>query len=547
MDGERPGGRGAHGRLTAVLCIAAAVFVVFGGTLRHEFVEWDDDLYTEKLPHLQSLGAEDLAWMLTDTSHFYWHPLSYLLMAAENVLFGDQPSYFHLVSLLLHLVNSLLVFRLGLRLLDRGFPGRSPGAASLAALFAALFFAVHPLRMEPVAWVSAQKGLLCTLFCLLTVLAWLRWGEGEGERRLRFYAAAFACFALALASQPLAATLPLALLVLDFWPLRRRGVGRLLLEKLPFLAGAVAAASLSVADPRQADLMPSAAISELGPRLVASTWGLVFPAAKTAWPLGLSPFYPLAYTADLTLLHPLYGLSTLALLALLAAAILLLRRGLRWPLAALLLYLLAVGPVSGLRQAGSIATADRFAYLPSIVPAILLGAVALRLARFRAVIPVAAVVLAALAALSLRGQSVFRDSESLWTRVVRLYPGRCATAHNNLGAAFHRRAILEDDASLLTRATAHYRAAVAARPDHANGWNNLGLVCSQQGAALEAEQCYRKAVALRPKFSLAHANLAVLLVRLGRRQEAREHWAIARAGGGWVDAPIREFLDRSLK
>jgi hypothetical protein len=533
--------------LLILVVIGAAVFAVFGGTLRHGFVEWDDDLYTEKLTHLQGLGGEDIRWMLTDTSHFYWHPLSYLLMAVQNVVFGDRPGLFHLVSILLHLGNSILVFLIGLRLLGRGLSGTPPAAARLAALFAALFFAVHPLRMEPVAWASAQKGLLCVLFCLLTVLAWLRRDEVGKGRRLWFYFAALACFGLALSAQPLAAVLPLVLLVLDFWPLGRRGVGSLLLEKLPFLIGAVAATSLSVADPRQADLMPAATLSSLGPRMVASTWGLVFPAAKTIWPFGLSPFYPLAYRDDLTFLHPRHGLSAVALLAAAGVVIVLLFRGHRWPLAALLLYLLAVGPVSGIRQAGSIATADRYAYLPSVMVSLLVGAAALRLARFRAIVPVAAVVLAVLAALSLRGQSVFCDSESLWTRVVRLYPGRCATAHNNLGAALHLRAILEDDPLLLARATAHYRAAVAARPDHANGWNNLGLVCSQQGAVLEAEQCYMKAVALRPKFSLAHANLAVLLVRLGRREEAKDHWRLAEEGGSWVDPPIRKFLDQTLR
>jgi tetratricopeptide (TPR) repeat protein len=268
--------------------------------------------------------------------------------------------------------------------------------------------------------------------------------------------------------------------------------------------------------------------------------------AAAALPAGLSPFYPLEYTEDLRLLTPRYGLSALALVLTAAGGAVLLGRGRRWPAAAFLCYLLAVGPVSGLRQAGSIATADRFAYLPSVVLSLTLAAAGLRYLRGRAGLLAGAALAGVLAALSLRQLSIWRDSETLWGRVVALYPGRCATAHNNLGAWYHRRSVATGDRALLARASAQYRAAVAARPDHASSWSNLGLTCAQLGDPVQAEECYLKAVALRPDFSLAHANLAVLLLTLDRVPEAREHWALAVAGGNWIDPRIRKALSEKL-
>ena len=556
--GDPPGIPGPPSRrlvLGAVAALFLAVGAAYAGVRGNGFVDFDDDRYITANPHTQDLTAENLRWMFTDTSLFYWHPLAYLVHAAEVRLWGMDPLGHHLTSVLLHAVNTGLVLLLFLATARAAGTRAPPTSVAAAGFAAALLFGLHPLRVESVAWASEKKDLLSALFFLLCLLAWLRYGSArEGEPRGRWFGAAMAALALSLMAKPMAMTAPVVLLLLDAWPLgRAAGPGawrRLLLEKVPFLVLALAAVLPSALDPRQEELLPGGAAGGPGERLTASLWGFAFGVVKTAFPDRLVPYYPLEFAENLTLVHPRYALSALLLAAGTAAALLLRRRGRPEFLAAWAFYLVTTAPVSGLRQAGGVETADRFSYLPSVGLFLLLGGGWLLWMEHgrRVAEPLAAALLLAfgLGVLTARQVEVWRDGETLWTRVVAAYPGRATVAHTNLGGLLHRRGLdAGGDATLLDRAEREYREALRIDPRHEGAHNNLGMLLLHRGEPAEARRHLEEAVALRPDFGWAHANLARLHLEAGRRDEAREAARRARAGRGPLP-PFLEAVERAL-
>jgi hypothetical protein len=538
--------------LLAAVGLALAVAAAFHGVLDNGFVNFDDDRYIYANPRTAALTAENLRWMLTDTSLFYWHPLAYIVHALEVQAWGMGPAGHHATSLLLHAANAVLVMLLFLAAARAAGTAAPPRAVLGAAFLAALLWALHPLRAETVAWASEKKGLLSTLFTLLALLAWLRYAAPpSGASRGRAYAFSLAAAGLALAAKPMAMTIPALLLVLDAWPLRRcaaPGAWKgLLLEKVPFLVLAAAAVIPSALDPRQEELLPEATAAGLGGRVVAMAGGFAFGAVRTLLPLGLCPYYPLEEPGALTASDPRFLLAAAVLVAGTIAALVARKSGHPGPLAAWAFFLLATAPVSGFRTAGSVSTADRFTYLPTIPIFLLAGAgvLACRARGWPAAAVAAPLLLlaAGFGVLAARQAETWRDSETLWTTVTRAFPGRVVVAHNNLGAIHHERGVRDGDAGALARAEEEYREALRLDPRHVGSLSNLGALLAQRGDAAEAERLFREALAVRPAFVMAHANLASLCLRSGRREEAREHVRAARAG----TEPPPPFLDELEK
>ncbi len=512
--------------------MAAAVLVAFRGALDNGWVQYDDDQYITDNPRVQSLSAENLAWMWRDTSTFYWHPLTWLVHALEVAAFGHEARWHHLTSVLLHGANAALVLLLFLAVAGAAGSRAPHGALVLGGAAGALLWALHPLRVEPVAWAAGKKDLLATLSFLAALLAWLRYGRAGAGGRGRWYAAALGATALGLLAKPMAMTMPFVLLLLDAWPLRRlSGPGalrRALLEKVPFLVLAVAAVIPSALDPRQEELLPTGTGVDLGARLAGSIWGFAFGAVKTLWPADLVPFYPLPFAGDATLANPRTLLAG-ALLAGLTGAAWLLRRRIPAAAAAWAFFLVTTAPVCGIRQAGSIETADRFTYLPAVGLALLAGAGVAASAR-RAPAAAAGLGLASVLGFLAAGQvGIWRDPVTLWTRVTAAFPGRVVVAHNNLGALWLRRAMETGDRDMLDRATGQFEEAIRLREDHATSHSNLGLALQTRGDAESAERCYRRALALKPDLARTRANLAIVLARRGDLDGAREELARARA------------------
>lgn len=549
--GEAAADLGARPGLAVLvgLVLLLAVSAVFAPVLDFGWTGFDDDHYVTAQPRVQSWSADNVAWMFTQTSTFYWHPGTLLWHAAQWSLSGDDPRGHHLAGLVLHALGSLAVFLLLLALVPRGEPPlldrdrrAAAGARLLAAGAAALLWAVHPLRAEPVGWIAGQKELLSTIFMAAAAMAWL--GRGGGRDRAAWWASLL-LLAAALTFKPMAMVLPAVFLVLDAVPLgrwtRRSDLPGLLREKVPHLLICAAAVLPSVLDPRQDELLMDR--SSLGTRAVTALWGTAFPLVKTVFPSGLLPYYPLERAASVGM-HGRYLAGALVLVAVTVVAVRLFLKGHRAPAAAWAAYLLLVFPVSGIRQAGGVETADRFAHVPSLALFALVAAgLAPLLARRGAPTVLAVLATATMFGLTARRPlAAWRDAGTLWTPVAAARPDLSPTVHQNLGAWYLRRALLEKDEALRARAEGELRRALEIDAGSAGARNNMGLLLSSAGRLPEAEDSFRAAIGRDPGFTLAHANLAVVLAQMGRVEEARAAWRDAVDTGGWIPPPILRML-----
>ncbi len=507
--------------MLAGLTLALAVFVAYAGVRDNGFLNWDDDLYVTRNPHVQSLSTANLAWMLRNTLP-QWGPLAFAAHAVDVRLFGLDPGAHHLTSVGLHACVAVLVLFAFLSLSRASGVPWTKNARVAGGFAAALLFALHPLRVESVAWASEKKDLLCALFMLIALLAWLRRAAATtaAARRTAFVLANLAV-ALALLSKPMAVTLPVLLLVLDAYPLGRMswaGWPRLLSEKALMIAFAALVGGITVAPPREAAPRMRVGVMESSARTLLPLRSATFHLQKTLWPEPLVAFYPAPPPARRRLADPEFALSALLVAAASLAALWRWSRGERYWLAAWAFYGVALLPVSGLWPLAGQVGADRFSYVPTLPLFLLAGAVVARAwaTRARALLLGLVAALALVFGLMTRAQvRLWRDSETFWGHVVAVFPGQVVMAHNNLGALFHERGLREGSLEELARAEAQYRQAIALVPRHANAWNNLGLIHEQRGERAEAERCYRRALLIAPRHPQAQANLGRLLATAG--------------------------------
>lgn len=388
-----PSSRG-DGRVAA-LC-AAAVVAVYLPALRLPFLpHWDDGANVLQNGGLD-LTKAGLRWMLTSSLLGHWHPLTWLSLAADKALWGLDPLGFHLTSVLLHALNAALLYLLARRLLPAG---------RAAAAFAALFWALHPLRVESVAWVSERRDVLCGALSLGCLVGWTIAAQ-EPERSARWRRAAFILAAAAMAAKVFAVVLPAALLLVDV-RLRGRPFWK---EKWPLLVPAGAALALNLA--AQSRSGAAAAWSDFGlvPRLAQAGFGFSFYLLKTLWPSGLSPFYERSL-----LLEPAPFLAGALMTCGVTALLVWRRRGSPGVLLAGLAYAVFLLPALGLFKSGRMTAGDRYSYLPALSLALLAAAGLSRL-RPKAALTAGLAWLVALAALTRAQLPVWSSEEALWTR-----------------------------------------------------------------------------------------------------------------------------------
>jgi tetratricopeptide (TPR) repeat protein len=409
-------------RFLPPLLIAAVTVATFLPSFRGEFLLWDDDINFLSNPNYRGLRLENLRWMFTDYAGHYM-PLTWLTLGLDYVLWVMDPRGYHATNLILHGFNAALCYLLLRKLLGRAAPDLEPGRAVLAASVGALLFSIHPLRVESVAWITERRDLLSGAFFLLTILAWLRMTEapeGSPVRRTWMIVSAL-LFAAMLLSKTMGLSLPLVLLVLDVYPLRRfskAAAPRLLLEKIPMFALMVAGLAMIAVSATKAGGMSDRAHYPLIQSLGRPGFALTFYVAKTLLPVGLSPLY--WYRPELGVAHVVGWVILLAL----SAAALLGRR--RWPavLAAWVSYGLLIAPASGLLSLGSFYAADHYTYVGCLPFSALAAAaiVALRRAPLLATAGVAGAMLLACGVASASYCRVWQDSVSLWTRAIDLEP-----------------------------------------------------------------------------------------------------------------------------
>ena len=508
------------------LVIALLSVLAFLPALGGEFLDWDDRENFLHNPYYRGLGPSQLHWMLTTGLMGHWMPLTWLTLALDWSVWGMNPVGYHLTSLILHGVAAALLYLVARRLLAAARPRDPEGVRLLGAALAALLFALHPLRVESVAWITERRDVLSGVFFLGAVLAYLgRWRPDgtEGPRARRHYLVALGLFVAALASKSMTVTLPAVLLILDMYPLRRLGpgaggwwrgsAGRVWLEKAPFFVLGAAAALTAIVVSRAVGNLTSLERMGVAERLAISAYSLVFYLWKTVLPIGLSPMYELPYPLEAwSWRFVAAGLSVVAITAVTLAM------ARRWPalLAAWAAYVVMALPVAGLLQNGFQIAADRYTYLPCLPWAIVIGWGVASLGRgagaaARAMPAAAAMGLLLLAAMSWQQSRVWHDSEALWRRALAVGPS--SVAQGNLGLVLAR-------AGDTRGAIPHYEEAIRLRPTYAEAWSNLGLAQAQRGDLAAASASLQEAVRLRPRYAAAWSNLGMVRARRGQIGEA---------------------------
>ena len=569
----------------AGVCVSliALVWFVFGQTLRHEFVNLDDNIYVYDFPTVaHGLSWEGVVWAFTHVHAGNWHPLTTISHMLDCSIYGLSPGGHHATNVLLHGAAVVLLF-----LLLRRWTG-----ALWRSAFVAAIFAIHPLRVESVAWVAERKDLLSGVFFLLTAGAYARFASG-GSRKQTWYAASLVLFALGLLCKPMLVTMPFVLLLLDYWPLQRFSpacgpawsstLRKCILEKIPFLLLSFADCGATLVAQKLA--IQPLEILPLAVRLENALVSYVTYLAELVWPVNLTVLYPFSGAETLATQGWLSGN---LLLAVSASAIVLRRKypalfvGWFW-------YLGMLVPVIGVIQVGFQAHADRYTYLPHIGILLLVTWTAEGWARpqpwRRSLLVCVACTTVLIAAVLGRAQTTcWRDKESLWTHVLHctsgnyiaenslgitlLEKGRISealphlmnaikinptyvTGLGNLGNALVDAGKVEEGLSFLNRALkvsandavvlsgignalrkkgdlqnaiVFCRRALAADPAYGGGCYNLGQALIENGQIDEAIACFSKAVELSPKLMLAQLSLANALCVTGRADHAIEHY-----------------------
>jgi tetratricopeptide (TPR) repeat protein len=510
--------------LLAALLVTASAMLAFLPAVGGDFLTFDDLQKLRYNPWIHGLGWSEIRWMWTTTYTGLYQPLAWMTWGADFVAWRHNPAGYHLTSLLCHGATAALVYRLAARLFELG--GVVPAAApvwtlALSATISGLLFAVHPLRAEPVVWISARGDILAGLFAVASTLAYLR-AVLAGIPRIRsrtWYTVALGLFACALLSKPSPVLLPLVWLVLDVYPLRRlgstptewlgRAAQRVWLEKVPFAAVAALVAFLAALAKARSDSMLPPVDSSLIARLGQAFYAVMFYVRTTLVPVAISPLYERPARFD-----ELQGQFILSAVATVAVTLALMAVRRRWPapLAAWAAYLLLLAPSSGLFGYGSQLVAARYSYLAcmplailagGIVPTLSAGLRARRLGTPGTVLAVAsaAALFAALGALAWSQSWIWRDSQTLWAYTLEVTPGS-AVAHVELGLLAERRGDYASGAD-------HFRQALAR-------WPGTQLQDVAIAAALEREG-YHAAAAVHYRNALAHApGNRVLNLALGR-------------------------------
>jgi Tfp pilus assembly protein PilF len=505
--------------LIIALCLVVITAGVYTGLLGSSFIRLDDDEYVTRNPRVAAgLTGDGFAWAWTSFHAGNWHPLTWLSHMLDGELFGLDPAGHHATNLVLHLLNTLLLF-CGLAYMTGS---RWPSA------FVAALFALHPLHVESVAWVSERKDLLSAFFGLSAIWCYAIWVRRGGAGR---YLAIVALLALGLMAKPMLVTLPFVLLLLDYWPLGRidpraedRGatLHRLIVEKLPLLALSAASSIVTVLAQRAGGAVSAVETVPLHLRAANALLSYGRYLGKMLWPDELSIFYP----------HPLLRgagdwpvwPTVVSGLLLVVLTVVLLRSGRRYAVVGWLWYLGTLVPVIGLVQVGLQAMADRYTYLPLIGPFVVVAWAGVELherlrtrGAARLFVPLAAlIVVVACAATTHRQVGYWRDSIRLFEHAVRVAPG-AATIHNNLGIelAVGGRG---------DKAIEQFRLALASVPDYPDACYNLGFALAGRGEYDEAIEHYEAALRLRPEHPLTHQQLGLALAHAGRPAEAVERF-----------------------
>jgi len=524
------------------LLLAGVTLALYWPLTRFGLVYYDDPLFLTDAPEIQSgLNVHSVAWSFGSVILGNWHPLTTLSFVVDHQLFGTNPGAEHLVNVLFHTANAVLLF-----LLLRALTGSDWRSTLVAAIFA-----WHPLRVESVAWITERKDVLSGFFFLLTLLAYTRYGQAVAVRSPQsrvYYCLSLLAMALGLMSKAMLVSLPLVLLLLDFWPLQRgflpagriaknasppaptgpAGITRLLWEKIPFLALAAAFSVLTFFVQKQASAVAS--LNQLGwdYRIANALTSYLRYLGKLFCPVDLAVVYPYVRIDD-------WGQTGLIAMVLAGVTVVCLRQSQRqpWLVVGWFWYLLMSLPIIGLVQIGETSMADRYTYLTLIGPVIALvwsipeawwqrrgnGAPPPSDWPQKLLVTAGAALLLALLILTRLQIQSWRDSVSLFAHAIAVTPPNPG-AENGLAIGLEHAG--QPDAALI-----HYRRAESLNPTDPDNFVRSGHLLMQQKRWTEAAEQTFQALALQPALFSAHENLGLILPQLGRAKAGLDHWKTA--------------------
>ncbi|MGB8356250.1 MAG: tetratricopeptide repeat protein [Chthoniobacteraceae bacterium] len=516
---ESPGRRGL---MVVGICALLMILglLVFGQTTRFDFVNYDDSFYVYQNPEVtQGLTPGGVISTFARKEFGLWNPLVTISHMLDCQFYGLNAGGHHLTNVLLHLASATLLF-----LILRQMTGALWRSAVVAALFA-----VHPLRVESVAWISERKDVLSGFFFMLTLGAYLRYVHRQGRGR---YFLILLLFGMGLMCKPMLVTLPFVLLLLDYWPLNRlflstpaqsnpaKGFSinwRVVVEKIPLLVLTLGFCVATMLGPKETSSMDPAHVPFFT-RMCEAPAGYVFYLGKMIWPSRLAVIYP----------HPEESLrwypAALVLLGSLSLGIFLLRRKYPWLWMGWLWNLGMLVPVCGIVQISRHAWADHYNYLPQIGLYVALTWGMARWAgerRYRRVVlgGTTIVVLGILSVISYRQTSYWHDSVALFEHAI------SCTTDNNIAQDLLGKALA--DRQQHGQAIEHYKTALQIQPSDPKTWNNLGISLLATGCLDEAIHACQEALRLNPNFEDARNNLAVALNQAGRSDEAIKQFSEA--------------------
>lgn len=521
----------------SISLITIAVYIV---ALQNNFIEWDDIYYVTDNLYIRSLDTTFLRWAFLGFHVANWHPLTWISHALDYAMWGLNPLGHHLTNIILHAINTGIVVLLGYRLLQAGENTTAttdiPGDVNewrilIAAGVTGLLFGLHPLHVESVAWVSERKDLLCGLFFLLSILVYISYAQvaetGSARKKIfsrssgKKYLLAVGLFLLALLSKPMAVTLPLVLLLLDWYPLNRiqsvKALLHALFEKLPFIALSLVSSVLTVLAQKTSGAMELMDILPLSTRLLIALKSLIVYLGKMAVPLNLIPFYP--YPKHVSILSPEYLSATSLIIGIMVMCMYLSKKQKFW-LAAWVYYIITLIPVLGIVQVGGQSMADRYTYLPSLGPFIVVGLCTawgsiklIRLGKRRSGYGVLIGIFAfclviTLSWLTIKQIGIWKNSIIFWDYVIE-------KGGEDIPLAYHNRGLTYYNAGRFDKAAEDFDKALALKPDDIDAYCSLGMVYYKLGLPEKAIESFDKAIALKPTYFMAYNNRGLVFMQTG--------------------------------
>ncbi|MGA2092825.1 MAG: tetratricopeptide repeat protein, partial [Sedimentisphaerales bacterium] len=504
-------------RNTVVFVYSALILstlLVFWQVRNFDFVNYDDKVYICENPHVSNgLTPSGVIWAFTTCYMGYWQPLTWLSLMMNSQLFGPGPGWFHLVNVFLHLANTLLLFAVL----------RKMTAALWPSAFVAALFAIHPMHVESVAWISERKDVLSTLFWLLTMRAYIRYASNppiNWGAKFRNYGLALVFFALGLMSKPMLVTLPFILLLLDYWPLNRirnpqSKIRNLLLEKLPFFILAAVSSVVTFLTQKAGSIIVDTKTVPLTDRAANAFLSYAMYIWKLFWPQNLAVFYP--YDAGSIVFWQVA--ICLVLLIVISVLVIYFGRNRKYLPVGWFWFIGTLVPVIGLVTFTGSSYADRFTYIPYIglfiiiawgLPELLSGW------PYRKIVlgVAASMMLIALGTVAYRQVGFWKDSITLFSHALEVTQNN-AVVHNYLGNSYF-------DLKRYHDAMESCRQAVEIMPDYAEAHYYLGNAYSKLGREQDAAQSFKQAIKIKPDYAEAYNNLGNACVSLGRFQEAAE-------------------------